>query len=447
MKNKAKNFALIINILIVSFLSNSYLLVNHVGVTHFYVIIPFVFLFIFANFMPFLLTHSIPTFRLRICSHGVQCLKLFLYSIVFSVMYHIIIAFYLLPEQWLTWVLSATVCILAEAIIFWNGIISVYCGSVQLGVHHRAVGILCGMIPVLNIIVLLKIIDTVSNEVVFETLKINQNKDRHDARICATKYPFLLVHGVFFRDFKYLNYWGRIPDELTKNGAVIFYGNQQSAASVCDSGKELAERIKEIVSEHGCDKVNIIAHSKGGLDSRYAVDRFAVAQNVASITTINTPHTGCLFADYLLTKIPVKMQQQIASTYNSTMKKFGDASPDFMAAARALKTEQCKAMNDELKEPDGIFCQSTGSKLNRATSGKFPLNFSYHLVKRFDGPNDGLVSEKASLWGEKHTFLSINGKRGISHGDIIDLNRENIPNFDVREFYVQLVADLKERGF
>ena len=29
---------------------------------------------------------------------------------------------------------------------------------------------------------------------------------------------------------------------------------------------------------------------------------------------------------------------------------------------------------------------------------------------------------------------------------MIDLNRENIPDFDVREFYVQLVRDLKVRG-
>ena len=32
------------------------------------------------------------------------------------------------------------------------------------------------------------------------------------------------------------------------------------------------------------------------------------------------------------------------------------------------------------------------------------------------------------------------------HGDVIDLNREDIPGFDVREFYVQLVAKLKEKG-
>lgn len=37
--------------------------------------------------------------------------------------------------------------------------------------------------------------------------------------------------------------------------------------------------------------------------------------------------------------------------------------------------------------------------------------------------------------------------RGISHGDVIDLNRENIKGFDVREFYINLVSDLREKGF
>ena len=44
-------------------------------------------------------------------------------------------------------------------------------------------------------------------------------------------------------------------------------------------------------------------------------------------------------------------------------------------------------------------------------------------------------------------FLTTNTKRGISHGDMIDLNRENIAEFDVREFYVQLVNMLKVHGY
>ena len=49
--------------------------------------------------------------------------------------------------------------------------------------------------------------------------------------------------------------------------------------------------------------------------------------------------------------------------------------------------------------------------------------------------------------GGSGTLLETKGERGISHGDMIDLNRENIPGFDVREFYVGLVAELKRRGY
>ena len=69
------------------------------------------------------------------------------------------------------------------------------------------------------------------------------------------------------------------------------------------------------------------------------------------------------------------------------------------------------------------------------------------IAKYFDGVNDGLVSEKSFPWGEKYIFLTTEGDRGISHGDMVDLNRENIKGFDVREFYVQLVHDLKVKGF
>ena len=255
------------------------------------------------------------------------------------------------------------------------------------------------------------------------------------------------MHGVFFRDFKYFNYWGRIPRELEENGAVIYYGNHQSAASVADSAGELAARIRQITEETGCGKVNVIAHSKGGLDTRFAVSCLGMDRYVASLTTINTPHRGCVFADYLLGVIPDSVQKKVAAGYNRALKRLGDENPDFLAAVGDLTASSCEKFNEKVKDCPGIFYQSVGSKLNRAGGGRFPLNFSHRLVKYFDGPNDGLVAESSFPWGEKFTFLTVRGKRGISHGDMIDLNRENIRDFDVREFYVKLVEDLGKRGF
>ena len=95
----------------------------------------------------------------------------------------------------------------------------------------------------------------------------------------------------------------------------------------------------------------------------------------------------------------------------------------------------------------GIFYQSFGTKINSPFAGsRFPLNMTTKFVEMFDGPNDGLVGVESFPWGERYQFIEDKSPRGISHGDMIDLNRENFDAFDVREFYVSVVADLKNRG-
>ena len=340
--------------------------------------------------------------------------------------------------------------IIFEIIIFWTGIIMVYTTSIQLGIKMRIIGIICGFIPIVHIVILLMIIKTAVCEANFEKRKLKINKKRSKDKICKTRYPILMVHGVFFRDFKYFNYWGRIPGELEKNGATVYYGDHQSAASVEDSAKELAERITRIVESTGCERVNVIAHSKGGLDIKTAVAKQGMADKVASIITVNTPHKGCEFAEYLLNKAPEGMKEKVASAYNSALKKIGDPNPDFIAAVTDLTASGCRRIANETDGFDykgsKIYTKSIGSCMKNASSGAFPLNMSYHLVKMFDGPNDGLVGEASFRWGEDYQFLENKKQRGISHGDMIDLNRENIPGFDVREFFVETVYDLKRRG-
>ena len=87
------------------------------------------------------------------------------------------------------------------------------------------------------------------------------------------------------------------------------------------------------------------------------------------------------------------------------------------------------------------------SKMNSIRSAGFPLNIGYLLNKPYGKGNDGLVTVESGLYGEKSKMIEHKGKRGISHGDVIDLFRENIKDFDVREFYVDIVKELKEQGF
>jgi len=382
---------------------------------------------------------------LRVLSHGAECLFVFTVSTVISAAYHIALLA-IDPADYKTCLISALVCYAAHFILFWNGIICVYVTSYQLGIKHRIIGAVCGPIPIAHLIALRSILKTVAAELRFELEKEKINSKRSKEKLCKTKYPILFVHGVFFRDSKLLNYWGRIPEELCRNGAAVYYGNHQSALSVSDSAGELCKRIEEIVKETGCEKVNVIAHSKGGLDTRYAIAKLSAAPYIASLTTINTPHRGCSFADDLLSKIPEGIQKSVAAAYNGAARALGDTEPDFMAAVKDLTASACKDFDRELTVPETIYCSSVGSVLKGPKSGKFPLNFTHPMVKKHDGENDGLVSVDSFEFGEHFKLISPVGKRGISHGDMIDLNRENIEGFDVREFYVELVSELKSRG-
>ena len=425
--------------------SNLHMILYTVGLEEFAV--PFVI----VCAVPFALFNVIPSFkrfpvkRLLNIRRGTMLLIEFLITVTVDagvLLFMLISGGYETKVIWLNSI-GAVIC---GNIIFWNGILRVYLSANQLGIKWRVIGLACGMIPIAHLIALGIIINIATREYRDETARYILNKNREEEQVCKTKYPLLMVHGVFFRDRKNFNYWGRIPEDLEKNGAVIYYGNQQSAESVMESGRHLAARIKRIVDETGCGKVNLIAHSKGGLDCRCAITLCGAAPYVASLTTVNSPHRGCQFADYLLGKAPKSLLQTVAGQYNGALRRLGDTNPDFVSAVKCLTREACREFNEQCPDSPDVYYQSVGSKSVSASGGRFPLNLSYQFVKHFDGANDGLVALPSMEWGSNFTQVFPKKNRGITHGDMIDLNRENIDGFDVRETYVTLVHQLKERG-
>ena len=53
------------------------------------------------------------------------------------------------------------------------------------------------------------------------------------------------------------------------------------------------------------------------------------------------------------------------------------------------------------------------------------------IIRAMDGKNDGLVTPESAMWGEFKGTLSNRKHRGISHGDMIDLTREDYRESDV----------------
>ncbi len=435
-----------VNVLYVTLLFlvvNSYMLLRATTPWLIFLFFPvYLFILLFAG-IKIPKTHNL---KLVTCFHGAAVLSIFFYTAIFSLLYHIILAFFTIPDLHWHFIISFISCYALMTVFFFNGVFCIYATSVQLGIHIRILGIVLGFIPIVNLFVLYYILKTVFKEVEFEVAKAQINENRRHLKLCATKYPILLVHGVFFRDQKHLNYWGRIPNELFINGARVYYGNHQSALAIADSAAELAARIKQICEDYGCEKVNIIAHSKGGLDCRYAIAHLDVGEYVASLTTISTPHRGCEYADYLLNKLPKRFQKIVEFTYNTTLRRLGDKNPDFISAVSNLTASFCSEFDKNTPTPDYIYTQSVGSLIPKNAIIKSPLSFTAFFIKKSDGTNDGLVGKGSFEWGQKYTLISSRRNYGISHCDMTDLYRKNIEGFDVREFYVNLVHDLKERG-
>ena len=75
------------------------------------------------------------------------------------------------------------------------------------------------------------------------------------------KYPVLLIHGMGFRDDRRINYWGRIPKALEEMGCKIFYGNQDSNASIETNGRAIKKRIEEILQERAEHQGNSVSQN------------------------------------------------------------------------------------------------------------------------------------------------------------------------------------------
>ena len=303
-------------------------------------------------------------------------------------------------------------------------------------------------LPVVNCFAIWKIYRHARSEYRFEQAKLDLDDVRAESQVCLTKYPIIMVHGIFFRDWQLFNYWGRIPKALAKNGARVSYASQQSANAIEVSAAEIAAHIENTIKLTGAEKVNIIAHSKGGLDTRYAISKLGMDKYVATLTTINTPHRGCAWVDKVLAKAPKGLADFLDSKYNKLFTKLGDTSPSFLTGVNELTEASCTEFNKNVPDMPGVKYKSVMSRMVSPLSAGFPLNIGYFCCKPYSKRgNDGLVTMESALYWEDSQTVPDTRRRGISHGDMIDLMRENIDGFDVREYYVQLVKDLKEQGY
>lgn len=267
----------------------------------------------------------------------------------------------------------------------------------------------------------------------------------------SLKYPVLLVHGMGFRDDKRIGYWGRIPKILEDAGCDVYLGNQDSNGSIPSNGEFIARRILEILEQTSAEKVNVIAHSKGGLDTRYAISALGCGKYVASLTTLATPHNGSKTVDWLM-KLPTPLVRFVGFCADCWCRFLGDRSPNSYQVFRSFTTAEASRFNMEHPDCPDVFYQSYAFVMQHPFSDFF-LWIPYIVVKKIEGENDGLLPPESVKWGNfKGVYRGVTG-RGVSHLDEIDFRRHPLSKIhgdgvaDIPDIYLQIVSDLQKQGF
>lgn len=268
------------------------------------------------------------------------------------------------------------------------------------------------------------------------------------------KYPLLLVHGIGFRDSRVVCYWGRIPKALEAEGVKCFFGEQDSNGTVEDNGRFLAERIRTLAAEHDIPKFNVIAHSKGGLDMRYAISTMGIGDLVASLTTICTPHNGSYTVDKLM-RAPKFLVKFVGWCSDLGLRIQGDKKPNAYEVYKSFTTGWAEEFNRANPDVPGIYYQSYSFTFSSMCSDMF-LWFTHMVVKHVEGENDGLLTPRAVKWTNFQGVYTGTTNRGISHCDEVDMRRmrltkkPSVPSdnkvSDMPDFYLDVVRGLAARG-
>ena len=274
-------------------------------------------------------------------------------------------------------------------------------------------------------------------------------------------YPIMLAHGVCRFDILWnesldvdnnddpkidlLNYFRGIRTMLMGKGFTAFHSKVAWAADVDSRAAELKDNVLKILANSKAEKVNIIAHSMGGLDARHMMfnDRNdgKIHERVASLSTISTPHWGSPFADWGLANL---------SSIPALLKSIGLD----MSAFEDLQTKKCKAFNEnpEVVEFESN-CQSTIKFQTYAGKQNFWGIFNLlkgpaRIIEDKEGDNDGLVSVTSAKWKEdyfkgildKTDHLNELGWWDISQ--LLDGENQDALLERIHKFYAEVAANL-----
>ncbi len=257
-----------------------------------------------------------------------------------------------------------------------------------------------------------------------------------------TKFPIILVHGIILKDISFFKAFGRIEKHLRSEGYTVYSSRIDGIGSTETNAAALKEEVLRILEETSSEKINIIAHSKGGLDSKRMINELGMDDKVASLTTLATPHKGSPIATNIL-RLPNFILDFIAFWLNFWYRIFGDKHPDALKVCEELQSKG-SIEEETFGFTSKVYCQSYSTTL-KSGRDDFIMGIPLMFYKFFESTSsDGLVSEESSR------FASYKGKclnESVSHTEIVDFMVKKNKREKILTFYSSLAKELSDMGF
>lgn len=226
------------------------------------------------------------------------------------------------------------------------------------------------------------------------------------------------MHGLFGFDSvevgsRKWEYFRGVPTRLERAGAKVHVVRVASIGAIEKRAEQLAEQVRAI----GSPRVNVIAHSMGGVDARFALARLGLADKVASLTTVGTPHRGTPLAD-----IGSRVLGRLARS-------------SFLGGVHGATTKRMKRFNGDVEDVRGVGYFSVTASTRDVSKLLLP---GWAFLHGMAGENDGIVPLESQRWGELIEQVDADHWAQIGWGS---------HPFDAPDFYARLVRELRARGF
>jgi len=272
----------------------------------------------------------------------------------------------------------------------------------------------------------------------------------HSAK-CNTKYPIVLAHG-FAAQAKVLgiiDYWWGIEGALEDEGADVYATSVNGMDSSANKALSFKQQFLQILAISGKSKANIIGHSHGTIYTRYAISNLGLAPSVASYTSLCGVHRGSSIADFVFKIVPQGSWSLVGSISDFIYTfVFGDKNPNSLQNGIELTRPYMQDIfNKNVPDVSGLYYQSYAGKINYL-SNSLVLQIPWLICKAYEGDNDGLVAVSSAKWGNFRGVISgAWWSGGVDHINMVNHFFGITPGFDAPGFYINLVSDLKGRGF